>query len=127
MDKKTAGLLGAVAGLATMGSAHAAAPPAVNVTEAMQAASYADLLAPIENAVALVQADDATRAQGLQTVQYYGGGYDHHHHHHHHHHANYPGEGYGPPRYPPPARYAHHHHHHHHHNDGIVGELLNGR
>jgi hypothetical protein len=106
MDKKTAGLIGAVAGLAAMGTAHAAIHPAPNPTEALQAASYSDLLAPVQNAVMLLQADDAARAQrppveqrgDIKRVD------DHHHHHHHHHHQE--------------ARRNDHHHHHHHHHDG---------
>lgn len=111
MQKKTIGLLGALAGLAAMGSAQAAAQPA-NVSEALHASSYADLLAPVPDAVALLKADDEARAQrqadetlnGVQLAQYYG--QPHHHHHDHY-------------RRPPPR---HHHHnryrrpsHHHHH------------
>jgi len=44
-------------GIATMGAAQAATPPPVT-----RSASYADLLTPISNAVALLQADDAARA-----------------------------------------------------------------
>jgi hypothetical protein len=100
MDKKTLGLLGAVAGLAAAGSAHAANAPAVNPTEALQASSYADLLAPVQNAAALLKADDAARAQRrapkgeIQLADVYIG-VPHHRHHHHHH-----------------------HHHHHRHDDG---------
>lgn len=115
MDKMTAGLLGAVAGLATIGTAQAALPGAANPTDSLHAASYADLLEPVQNAVALVRADDAARTQGpvgegsgdVQLAQgyYYAPppppGYYHHHHHHHHHHSAY---------------YRHHHHHHHHHS-----------
>jgi hypothetical protein len=106
MDKKIAGLLGAVAGLATAGGVVQAAP----------VANYADLLAPVPNAVAALKADEAARAQqaqaelpaGAQLVQYH-----HHHHHHHHrtvvirrHHHHH-------------RRYYHHHHHHHHHHSGV--------
>jgi hypothetical protein len=115
MDRKTTGLLGAVAGLATMGAAQAATPGGANPSEALQAASYSDLLAPIQNAVALMRADDAARTQQPRTeasgdVQlaqgyYYAPpAYYHHHHHHHHHHA-----------------YYRHHHHHHHHHSAFVG------
>jgi hypothetical protein len=118
MDRKTTGLLSAVAGLATMGAAQAATPPGSNPSEALQAASYGDLLAPIQNAVALMRADDAARMQESRTeasgnVQLAQGYYyapppyyyrHHHHHHHHHHHA-----------------YYHHHHHHHHHHSAFVG------
>ena len=125
MDKMATGLLGAVAGMATMASAQAVAHPARDVAEALRVSSYADLLKPIPDAVALLKADDAARAQtanlltyvsdGIQLAQayYYGYGnpynapyppyatpygyYPRYHHHHHHHH-----------------RYHHHHHHHHH-------------
>ena len=65
MDKKIAGLVGAVAGLATVGSAEAATP-AHHQAEALQASSYADLLTPIPNAVELMRADDAAQAQSPQ-------------------------------------------------------------
>lgn len=85
------------AGLASLASANP-----------LHAASYADLLTPIENPVAALHADDATRMIQAQYYNYgwpgygynYGWqghpGYYHHHHHHHHHHS-----------------YYHHHHHHH--------------
>src|SRR5581483_8114910 len=113
MEKRTAGLLGAVAGLAAMGTAHAAIAPAVNPEAALQASSYADLLAPVPNAMALIQADNAARTQSgttdakVEPVQYYYRDeprYRHHHHHHHHH-----------------AYYRHHHHHHHHHAQSFLG------
>ena len=55
--------------------------------------SYAELLDPIPNALALLRIDDASHAQQtapVQVAQYY----DHHHHHryrryHHHHHHRY--------------------------------------
>jgi hypothetical protein len=119
MDKKIVGLLGAVAGLATMSTAQAATGPAPDAAEAPQASSYADLLAPISNPAAVLKADNAARekaAEGLNEVElaqayyypYYSAPYGypayryHHHHHHHHHHA---------------AR----HHHHHHHNTAFIG------
>jgi hypothetical protein len=102
MDKKIAGLMGAVSALATMTAMEAAR--AQNVTEVLSARSYAELLQPIPNAVALLMAADAVnaaRAKGeagqnpnVKLAQY---GYDYHHHHHHH-------------------RWYHHHHHHHHHH-----------
>ncbi len=107
MYKKTAGMIGVVAGMTAIGSAQAAVPPPASVAEALHASSYADLLAPIENAVAVLKADDAARPQdGFQTVQYgyYGQGYAQSHHHHAQHY------GYRPP--PPYARYDHHYHHH---------------
>jgi hypothetical protein len=73
------------------------------------------LLAPVQDAVALMQADDALRAQEPATPAgnvedadyYYNPGYApayHHHHHHHHHHQAY-----------------NHHHHHHHHHSAYIG------
>lgn len=111
MDKKAGALLGAVTGLATMGVAQASSPP-VNVPEAMHASSYADLLTPIANPVAVLRADDAARTQiaegDVRQVQYYYNygpppRYYYRHHHHHHHH------------------YYHHHHHHHHHSSAYIG------
>jgi hypothetical protein len=113
MDKTIAWLLGIVAGgFSAVGSAQAAAGPASNPSEALQASSYADLLAPISNAAALVKAHDAAlahraEARGeVQVAQVYYAPYpppyvSYRHHHHHHHHRYY-------------RRYSHHHHHHHH-------------
>ena len=69
MDKTKAGLLGAVATLATLGVAHAATSAAVNPADALQAASYSDLLAPVQNAVAVMKADDAARARKQEQRQ----------------------------------------------------------
>lgn len=120
MDKIAVGLIGAVAGLATIGATHAASASAPNGPELLQASSYADLLAPVPNAVALLQADNAARVEATADLTpafygyytygygnpyayyppYYSYGYPpyYHHHHHHHHFAR------------------RHHHHHHHHN-----------
>ena len=76
------------------------------MSDALQASSYADLLAPVFNAVAALNADNAALAQvppveGVKLAQY----------HHHHHHR--------------PVivikRHRHHHHHHHHHSGAIIG------
>src|SRR5215469_3118403 len=88
MDKKIAGLLGAVAGIATVGAAEASPAPSSNTP----ARSYAELLAPIANPVEQLQADDAAREQTpVKLAQYYPYPYYyryyHHHHHHHHHHG----------------------------------------
>jgi hypothetical protein len=95
MDKKIAGLVGAVAALTSLDAAQAAAAPAPE-TNALHVNSYAELLNPVHNAVAALIADDATRGQksstdGVQLAR-------HHHHHHHRYHR----------------RYRRHHHHHHH-------------
>jgi hypothetical protein len=86
MDKKTAGLVGAISGLVTISAVEAAR--AQEVTEILSARSYAELLQPIPNAVALLMAaDELTAARdkaeagqnsNVQLAQ------DHHHHHHHH-------------------------------------------
>jgi hypothetical protein len=121
MDKKIAGLLGAVATLGAFNAAEAAPAPSPVPTDVLRANSFAELLQPIPNAASLLQAiDESAPAQStdenIQPVQFY-----HHHHHHHHHHNGY-GRYYGydvaprviivPRRY----RYHHHHHHHHHHS-----------
>ena len=67
MDKKIAGLLGAVAGLATMNATQAATGTAANSSEALQASSYADLLAPIPNAAELLKADDS-KSNGCEFI-----------------------------------------------------------
>ncbi|WP_298252841.1 hypothetical protein [Bradyrhizobium sp.] len=99
MEKRIAGLLGAVATLGAMNAAQAAPTPQVP-TETLRANSFAELLEPIPNAASMLQAVDqaptAPSAEGnVQLAQYY---YHHHHHHHHHHFWR---------------RYRHHHHHHH--------------
>ncbi len=81
MDKKIVGLLGAVAALGTVTSTEAA--PLPPPSEVLHANSYADLLTPIPNAGAILQAMDREQGAGpgeatVQLVQY------HHHHHHHH-------------------------------------------
>jgi hypothetical protein len=82
------------------------------MSDALQASSYADLLAPVFNAVAALNADSAAFAQvppveGVKLAQYH----NHNHNHNHHHHR--------------PVivikRHRHHHHHHHHHSGAIIG------
>jgi hypothetical protein len=116
MDKKIAGLLGAVATLGAVGATQAA--PVPTPTEALRANSFADLLEPIPNAAALLQAIDESAPvpsaeHNVQVAQFY------HHHHHHHHHSQY--RRYDERRIVVvPRRYRldryHHHHHHHHHS-----------
>jgi hypothetical protein len=114
MDKKIAGLLGAVATLGTFSASEAA--PSPSPTDVLQANSYADLLEPIPNAVALLRIVDETTpapaSENVQLAQFY------HHHHHHHHHSFYRHHhhSYYPPVVVVPRRYRHHHHHHHHHH-----------
>ncbi len=91
MDKTIAGLLGAVSALALAAPSQAAPVGPHDLDAAMAASSYSDLLKPIPNAKALLDAASATgeedqaEAQGfdpqaVEEVQY------HHHHHHHHWH-----------------------------------------
>jgi hypothetical protein len=124
MEKKIAGLLGAVAALGALNAAQAAPAPSPAPSDVLRANSFADLLEPIPNAASLLQAiDESAPAQSVdenvRPAQYY-----HHHHHHHHHHSFYRrdyDDGYGPRVIiVPPRRYRyyhdHHHHHHHHHS-----------
>jgi hypothetical protein len=119
MEKKVAGLLGAVAALGTLNGAQAAPTP--NPPDTLKVNSYADLLEPIPNALdVLRQIEDQSPVKpwedNVKVAQFYHHhhhhGYYHHHHHgyyHHHHH-----HGYYRPRIivVPPRRYHHHHHHH---------------
>lgn len=100
MDKKIAGLIGAVTALASFDVAHAAT--VTQYKDAMTVNSYDDLLKPIPNATALLKTSDAVLADEaaaeqpkVELAQFY--------HHHHHHHRWW-------------RRWYHHHHHHHHHH-----------
>ena len=110
MDKKIAGLLGAVGALAAIDAAHAAIPVNHDPAGSLKAGSYAELLDPVPNAVDVIKSDDAARAaseQGsveLAQLVIREGRY--HHHHHHHHQWR---------RVVPRFMFREHHHHHHHH------------
>jgi hypothetical protein len=115
MEKKIAGLLGAMAALGAFNAAEAAPTPSPTPSDALRANSFADLLEPIPNAAALLKAVDESRPapsadENVRLAQVF-----YHHHHHHHHHSHYrryePRIVVVPPRY---RRYHHHHHHHHH-------------
>jgi hypothetical protein len=113
MDKKIAGLLGAVATLGACNAAQAAPAPTPAPSDVLRANSFADLLEPIPNAAAMLEAVDATApapSGNVEMAQLIVVG--HHHHHHHHAYRRYA------PRVVivPPRRYYHHHHHHHHHH-----------
>src|SRR3974390_2610485 len=89
MEKKIAGLLGAVAALGTLNGAQASPAPAANPSDALKVNSYADLLEPIPNALKVLQAIEEQQPlkpweDNVKVAQYY-----HHHHHHHHHHGYY--------------------------------------
>ncbi len=113
MDHKLAGLLGAFGALASMGTAQATP---VNATDALQAHTYADLLKPIPNATATLEALDRetdSTEPNVQLAQFF---IEHHHHHHHHHHHAYRRFRAEPRVVVIPRGYRHHHHHHHHHS-----------
>jgi hypothetical protein len=102
MDKKIAGLLGAVGALASLDTAQATI--ATDSTTMLKAQSYADLLNSIPNAAAILKAaDEAGDTSGVQVAE------NAHHHHHH---------SYRRERkiIIAPRRHHHHHHHHHHHS-----------
>jgi hypothetical protein len=106
MEKKIAGLLGAMATLGAFNAAEAAPAPIPAPTDILRANSFADLLEPIPNAAALLQAVDesgpvASADENVQLAQY---------HHHHHHHSQY--RRYAPRIVVAPRRFRHHHHHH---------------
>jgi hypothetical protein len=113
MDKNLAGLIGVVGVLVAIAPASAMTAQPMAVDSALQASSYADLLKPIPNALALLKASDAAQAEGasqpkvpasegmVEDVQFIIR-LPHHHHHHHHHHRRW--------------RPRHHHHHHHDHH-----------
>jgi hypothetical protein len=108
MEKKIAGLLGAMATLGAFNAAQAAPTPTAAPSDVLRANSFAELLEPIPNAAALLQAVDesgpvSSASENIQLAQY--------HHHHHHHHA---WRRYGPVVVVRPRRHHHHHHHHHH-------------
>jgi hypothetical protein len=107
MEKKIAGLLGAMAALGAFNAAEAAPIASPAPIDVLRANSFADLLNPIPNAAALLQAVDESGPvpsanENIQLAQY---------HHHHHHHG---WRRYGPVVVVP--RYRRHHHHHHHHH-----------
>ena len=114
MDRKSATLVGAAAALA--GSPALAAPAAEQARLLPVAASYAELLEPIPNAVEQLRLADAEAA--AQPPRLIPAQYARHHHHHHHHHYSrrwYRQHGY----YWSGGGWAlrpRHHHHHHNHN-----------
>ena len=98
MDKKLAGLLGAVGALASLDAAHAATTNDPTIT--LTARSYADLLNPIPDAAAKLKvADEADGTASVRVAE------NAHHHHHHHSYHRERKIVVAPPR--------HHHHHHH--------------
>lgn len=108
MDKKIAGLLGAAAALTVTSGAQAAPTPQAKLAPA---ASYADLLKPVPNAVAVLRDDEAGRTEAPARVELAQFFRHHHHHHgffHHHHHHGFFGGGIviGPPAVGPGGCWA---------------------
>jgi hypothetical protein len=110
MDKKIAGLLGAVATLATASAAQAAANPARSPEDILKSRSFEELLVPVPNAAATLRAlDELAPFKGAQETELGSKvkeAYHHHHHHHHHHWRHHHHHHHW---------WRHHHHHHHHH------------
>ena len=112
MDRKSATLVGAAAALA--GSPALAAPAAEQARLLPVAASYAELLEPIPNAVEQLRLADAEAA--AQPPRLIPAQYARHHHHHHHHHYSrrwYRQHGYYWSGGGWALRPRHHHHHNH--------------
>jgi hypothetical protein len=115
---KVVGLVGAISGLATLDGAQAATLESPG-TALPAAKSYAELLEPIPNALAVLRAVDAAEAaRAAQDASVTPVQYRHHHHHnrwwrHHHHHNRW---------------WRRHHHHHnrwwrrHHHHSQYLGQ-----
>ena len=106
MDKKIAGLLGAVAAVTTVTGAQAATQVSGNGAAPLQASSYADLLMPVPNATSALIADNELRARTAPAQRVDGVKVAEDHHHHHHHVVII-------------KRHRRHHHHHHHHHSGV--------
>ena len=104
MSSKTVGVMGVITAMAAASAGGGQAAP-TNEPAVPVAASYAELLTPIPNAVErlrLSDAEAASRPGRLIEAQYapYPVPADHHHHHNWRRH-----------------RRHHHHHHHHHHSN----------
>ena len=83
VDKKIAGAIGALSALAALGAAPASAAQAPSADDALSARSFTELLQPIPNALAKLQADEARLRSETGVMRL---AYHHHHHHHHPHH-----------------------------------------
>jgi hypothetical protein len=117
---KIVGLVGAISGLAALDGAQAATVESPNTTAVTGARSFAELLEPIPNALAVLRAMDA--AEAARTGQEAGTDpnvtlvqYHHHHHHHHRAHHHHHHHRWFRHHHHHHHRNRHHHHHHHHH------------
>ena len=105
MDQKIVGIVGVIAGLASLDAMQGTATAAPTPEALNGAQSFAELLDPIPNALVMLRAADRIAPARNQAGQSTDVRIAQNHHHHHHH------------RYVKPKRRHHHHHHHHHHND----------
>lgn len=108
MKSRVSFLLCSTAVLLSPSTAGLAATLAQQSRPNLEVQSYAELLEPIPNAVAMLRADDAVRAHQAPSIQL--AQYHHHHHHFYHHHH-------------------HHHHHHGYYSDGpagVIGGIIGG-
>ena len=103
MNKTAIAILGSVSAVALAGGAQASTAANPSAEFPQPARSFAELLDPIPNAAAVLEAYNAKTAASheasMKLAQVYIGSPPHHHHHHHYR------------RY----YYGYHHHHHHHH------------
>lgn len=108
-------LLCSTAMLLAFGAAgQAATPSPTDTAPALAVNSYADLLAPIPDATAMLEADNLARAQAAPQTPQATFQLAYHHHHHHHHYRRYHHHHYYYHHHHHHHHYHHHHHHHHH-------------
>jgi hypothetical protein len=82
MERRIAGVLGAMATLGAVNAAQAAPMPTHAPSDSLRANSFAELLQPIPNATALLQSiDESEPSSSSGNVQL---ARDYHHYHHHH-------------------------------------------
>src|SRR5579872_7218849 len=116
MERKTAMFTGVAAAAISIGSV-AVSPAAAEPIP--QAATYADLLETVPNAMERLNTADAVDKNGEAhlVLAQYDRGVAHHHHHHHHSRRWYRANGYIWNGRAWVRRPVHHHHHHHHHHN----------
>jgi hypothetical protein len=111
VNKTAIAVLGSVSAVALAGGAQASTAANPPAEFPQPARSFAELLDPIPNAAAVLEAYNtqaaASHQASMQLAQIYIGPPPHHHHHHYrpYYYGHYPG--------------YHHHHHHHHHHPGV--------
>jgi ABC-type nickel/cobalt efflux system permease component RcnA len=101
MPRKFFGAVSVMSAFAALDSAQATPTIPSDVNEFLRPQSFAQLLEPVPNALALLKAvDEAQAAESRSKVKLAQYFYHHHHHHHtHHHHHSYWQNGWGPPVY----------------------------